>query len=62
MYSETLSKEGFEINPYGGCVANKEINSKQCTIMWYVDDSKISYEDPEVVTEVVYLTKEILGI
>ena len=37
LYSETLSKEGFVINPYDKCVANKIINGKQCTIVWYVD-------------------------
>ena len=26
---------------------------KQCTIAWYVDDTKISHVDPEVVTSVM---------
>eukprot|EP00555_Chaetoceros_dichaeta_P000372 CAMPEP_0198279726 /NCGR_PEP_ID=MMETSP1447-20131203/67080_1 /TAXON_ID=420782 /ORGANISM="Chaetoceros dichaeta, Strain CCMP1751" /LENGTH=424 /DNA_ID=CAMNT_0043974931 /DNA_START=1086 /DNA_END=2357 /DNA_ORIENTATION=+ len=34
LYSETLSKEGFIINPYDNCVSNKVINGEQCTIMW----------------------------
>ena len=29
------------------------INGKQCTIVFYVDDNKISHEDPEVVTSVL---------
>ena len=37
LYVEVLHKEGFEINPYDRCVANKVINDKQCTIAWYVD-------------------------
>ena len=53
LYSETLCKEGFIINPYDKCVANKIINGKQCTIVWYVDDNKISHADPEVVTEIM---------
>ena len=36
--SETLQEWGFKINPYDWCVANKMINSKQCTIGWHVDD------------------------
>ena len=28
LYSETLQKEGFIINPYDRCVANKEINGR----------------------------------
>ena len=62
LYSETLSKEGFVINPYDQCVANKMINWKQCTVVWYVDDKKISHKDPEVVTEVINLMKNILVI
>ncbi|KAG7373109.1 reverse transcriptase RNA-dependent DNA polymerase [Nitzschia inconspicua] len=43
---------GFEINPYDACVANKMINGKQCTIAWYVDDLKLSHEDPAVVEDI----------
>ena len=58
FYSSLLEKLGFKINPYNKCVANKEINGKQCTIVFYVDDNKISHEDPEVVTSVL---KQISG-
>ena len=53
LYSTTLVKMGFKINPYDLCVANKMINGKQCTISWYVDDNKISHKDPKVVDEVI---------
>ena len=43
----------FKINPYEKCIANKEINEKQCTLAWYVDDNKVSHEDPEVATQVI---------
>ena len=61
LYSNTLVKEGFIINPYDKCVANKIINDKQCTIVWYVDDNKISHEDPEVVTDTIGLMKKHFG-
>ena len=61
LYSETLSKEGFKINPYDRCVANNIINGKQCTVVWYVDDNKISHEEPKVVTEVIDLMKKHFG-
>ena len=61
LYSETLAKEGFVINPYDKCVANKIVNGKQCTIVWYVDDNKISHEDPEVVTDTIDLMKKHFG-
>ena len=52
---------GFETNPYDRCVANKTINGKQCTIIWYVEDNKISHEDPMVVSNVIKLVKEHFG-
>ena len=61
LYAQTLEKEGFVINPYDRCVANKSINGKQCTIVWYVDDNKVSHEDPNVVTEVIELMKKHFG-
>ena len=61
LYSETLHKEGFEINPYDRCVANKVINGKQCTIVWYVDDNKVSHVDPVVVTKIIDLMKKHFG-
>ena len=52
-YATTLKDMGFKINPYDQCVANANINGKQCTICWYVDDNKISHEDPKVVDDVI---------
>ena len=43
MFTEILEKMGFELNPYDKCVANKMVNGKQCTIVWYVDDVKVSH-------------------
>ena len=61
MYAEILEKEFFFINAYNRCVANKIINGKQCTIVWYVDDNKVSHEDPSVVDEVIELMKKHSG-
>ena len=44
---------GFELNPYDMCVANAMIDGKQCTIVWYVDDNKISHVDPKVVSDII---------
>ena len=44
---------GFKTNPYDQCVVNKMINGKQCTIVWHVDDLKISHVDPSVVTSII---------
>ena len=61
LYVKTLKGMGFKLNPYDRCVANKIINGKQCTIAWYVDDNKISHNDPRVVTEVLNAIKEHFG-
>jgi hypothetical protein len=41
------------LNPYDQCVANCDIDGKQCTIGWYIDDTKISHEDPTVVSMII---------
>ena len=51
--SATLKRWGFKTNPYDWCVANKTINKKQCTILWHVDDLKISHEDASTVTDII---------
>ena len=51
--SSLLIKWGFKINPYDACVANKTINGRQCTIVWHVDDLKISHVDPNVVSMII---------
>jgi hypothetical protein len=56
-----LIQNGFELNPYDECVANKVIDGKQCTIVWHVDDLKISHEDPNVTNSIVDLLQQKYG-
>ena len=58
LYTEVLLKEGFEINPYDRCVANKIINDKQCSIGWYVDDNILSHVEPSVVDSVIAVIEQ----
>jgi hypothetical protein len=51
--STVLRKDSFIANPYDPCVMNKTINGKQCTILWHVDDLKISHVDLNVVTTIL---------
>ena len=39
---EDLESNGFKLNPYDPCVANKTVNGKQMTVCWHVDDLKVS--------------------
>jgi hypothetical protein len=59
--SKKLVEWGFEINPYDWCVANKEINGKQCTVLWHVDDIKVSHMEYKVVTHVLDLFDKEYG-
>ena len=38
-----LEDKEFEVNPYDPCVANKMIDGSQFTIVWHVDDLKLSH-------------------
>ena len=45
-----LEEMGFEVNPYDPCVANRDVDGAQCTVVWHVDDLKVSHRDKSVVT------------
>ena len=52
---------GFTINPYDWCVANKQINGHQCTLVWHVDDMKISHAHSQVVTDIINQLEQEFG-
>ena len=49
----TLQELGFKINDYDRCVVNKIIKGRQCTMIWHVDDLKVSHTDKEVVEDIL---------
>jgi hypothetical protein len=51
--TKSLTDDGYVINPYDWCVANKMVDGNQCTIVWHVDDLKISHKDSKVVDTVI---------
>jgi hypothetical protein len=59
--SGKLREWGFEHNNYDSCTVNKIINGKQATIVWHVDDLKISHIDPDVVTSIIKLLEDEFG-
>jgi len=65
LFYEVLKKQlvdmGFKINPYDTCVANKMIEGKQCTMIWHVDDLKISHVSAKVVDEIIDQLDEKFG-
>ena len=46
-----LKKNGFVLNPYDPCVANKAVNGKQMPVFWHVDDLKVLPMDKMEVTK-----------
>ena len=61
LFSSKLQQMGFIIYPYDRCMANEMIQGKQCTIVWYVDDVKVSHVDPKVVTKIIEEIEESFG-
>jgi Reverse transcriptase (RNA-dependent DNA polymerase) len=59
--SGNLLELGFELNPYDSCVANKVFNGKQCTILWHVDDIKISHVDQNVIETILTHLTSVYG-
>jgi hypothetical protein len=47
-----IEELGFVTNPYDSCVVNKIINGKQCTIIWHVDDLKLSHVEQQVLEDI----------
>ena len=54
----SLKGNGFELNPYDPCVANKMVEDKVLTICFHVDDCKISHESTPVVDNTISWLKE----
>ena len=61
LFSNTLEQHGFVTNPYDFCIANATIEGTQCTIGWFVDDTKISHVNPAVVTRIIDLLETRFG-
>ena len=52
-FSKSLFKEGFKLNPYDGCVANKIEDGKQVTICFHANERKISHVCTKVVDKAI---------
>lgn len=56
-----LKDWGFIENPYDACTINKFVNDKQLTIVWHVNDLKISHIDEQVGNKVLADLKKDFG-
>ena len=48
-----MTELGFVVNLYDSCVVNKMINRKQCTIIWHINDLKLSHIKQNVLEELM---------
>ena len=61
LYTQNLKAEIYILYKYDRCVANKKINGKQCTVAWYVDNTKASHVDSRVIDDLLDTIKHISG-
>jgi len=52
-FTKSLKEYGYKMNPYDPCVWNKQIDGKQCTICFHVDDCKISHVSGKVIDKTI---------
>ena len=60
-FRKAIEEQGFEVNKYDPCVANKMVNGQQLTVCWHVDDLKISHVSQEVVDSFIEWIKKEFG-
>ncbi len=47
-FQKTVERNGFTMNPYDPCTANRMVHEKQQTLLWHVDDCKLSHVEYDV--------------
>jgi hypothetical protein len=52
-FMKSLTKQGYKINPYNGCMANKVVKGKQVKICFNIDDCKMSCESSSVIDNMI---------
>ena len=57
IFTKTLKKLNFKVNPNEKCVAQKMADDKKCTIIWYVDDNKLPHVDRKVNDDILEKSK-----
>ncbi len=48
-----MKSNGFRLNPYDPCVANKQVKEEQLTVCFHMDDCKILHLIPKVVDKTI---------
>ncbi len=53
-FVKSLTKQGYKIILYNGCMANKEVKEKQIRVCFHIDDCKISCKSSAVIDDTRY--------
>ena len=61
LSKQLIDEWGFIPNKYDDCVANKMVNGQQMTVVWHVDDLKVSHVDGMEVEKFVRQMEETFG-
>ena len=61
LQAKLVNDWGFTPNRYDSCVVNKEVNGKQLTVAWHVDDLKVSHQDESALDEFIAMMEEEFG-
>ena len=61
LSQQLIDEWGFTPNKYDDCVVNKMVNGQQMTVVWHVDDLKVSHLDAMEVEKFVQQMKKLLG-
>ena len=57
-FCNTLLRNDFKVNPYDPCVFNRLVEGKQQTILFHVDDCKISHKNSKVNDEFIEVLRQ----
>jgi hypothetical protein len=52
-FDKSLKSNGFRLNPYDPCVANKQVKGEQSTVCFHMDNCKILHLILEVIDETI---------
>ena len=61
-FVENLKSISFQINTYNLCVANKIVDGAQLTVVWDVDDLKVSHIYGGVITRMAAWLKRLMNV
>jgi Endomembrane protein 70 len=65
LFWEDLSgkviKRGYDLNPYNRCIANKIVDNSLRTVVWHVDDLKLSHANEKVLDSEVRWLESLYG-